>query len=100
MAIDESVARSFLARYGPIARCTPVDLVNHQELREAIGGMWVEFAYFSDCRDALNVSLSYLKSYYHTLTYKCEGLQLRKRIWSQSTPTSTYSSPTDGNGPP
>src|ERR1700761_1102756 len=49
--VTEDEARELLQSYGPLVQCYPITEQNAGEIHEAVGGMWAQFAYFSDCRD-------------------------------------------------
>ena len=52
--VTDSEAREILEHYGPIELCLPTNTGNRRY--PAACGMYIKFAYYLDCRDALRVS--------------------------------------------
>ena len=63
--MTEPEARAVLSTYGPIAKLYPITEANKTNLDHIVGGYWVEFAYYADCRDAINVSASCCRTHHH-----------------------------------
>lgn len=53
--VTEPQAHGLLAQYGPISDCIPVEASHHPDY-SVPQGMYVKFAFYLDCRDALRVS--------------------------------------------
>lgn len=71
--ISESEARQLLSKFGPIELCAPTNTMDSARYNMACG-IYVKFAYYLDCRDALRVSIGPLRAF----EYQSNRTELQK----------------------